>query len=615
MLNMLYRMLLTTASTYPTKTAIVYGERRVTYAALAERVARLSQAFRSLGIKRGDCVSIVMSNCPEFVESFYAIASLQAVALPLNPFYKEHELTFYLGESHPRLIVTDQQSLETCRQTVNKLGSPVPIMVIGEVGPGECSFNELVGRSEPLTDEALTTKALDAAVLYQFSSGSTGRPKRVGRTQRNLLAEANNFAATVQTTAEDVVLCLVPLFHAYGFGNFVLAPVHVGAKLVLLEPAMQRETVVDLPLAVQMGRIFELIECEHVTILPAVPVVYQAMLDASCEQRPILNSLRICFTAGNFLPKETFERFEQRFGIQIRQQYGNTESGAITANLESPVDPDSFGRPLQNVAIKIVDEKGQELKGEVGEVVIKSPSLTEGYHNLDGINASVFHGGWFYTGDLGWMDEAGRLYLTGRKRIFIDTGGYKVDPAEIEDVLCTHPQVAEAVVVGMSGADAGELIKAVIVPIGTCDEQEILSYCSSRLAQFKIPRIVEFRTALPRNGLGKILKKDLLDPFPEPAIVKPGILSTLQNTSRRDQRVKLLRSFLESQVAELFNRASHEIEYDRPLGDYGLDSISVFGLRNRLERNLGISFAPTLVWSYPTIEALAEHLTDAIAVL
>ena len=259
----------------------------------------------------------------------------------------------------------------------------------------------------------------------------------------------------------------------------------------------------------------ELIEQEQITILPAVPYIFNTLAETPIDTPADLSSLKLCFSAGNFLSKDIFDKFRERFGVPVRQLYGCTEAGSIAINLDEQPEKtfSSVGRPLQNIKIKIVNDQGDELSvGEIGEVLIESMALTSGYYNMPELNQQAFKNGAFSTGDLGKIDSAGRLYITGRKKILIDTGGRKVDPIEIEDVLLAHSKIEEAVVVGMQGFFAGEIIKAVIVTKGSedCQAQEISSHCKERLAEFKVPKIIEFREEIPKSPLGKILRKALV---------------------------------------------------------------------------------------------------------
>ena len=228
-----------------------------------------------------------------------------------------------------------------------------------------------------------------------------------------------------------------------------------------------------------------------------------------------LSSLRLCISAANALPRSTFAAFESKFGVPIRQMYGCTEAGAVTLNLDE--DPranvTSAGRPLRGVEVSIVDDQGAELEvGRNGEVVIRSPAMTGGYAGMDELNELAFREIGYFSGDRGRLDEDGRLFITGRKKLLIDVRGDKVDPIEVEDVLAVHPKVSEVVVVGVASGVAGEeLLKAVVVARRECQERELVRYCRERLADYKVPQLVEFRDEIPRNPAGKVLRKYLVE--------------------------------------------------------------------------------------------------------
>lgn len=504
---MLNQGLLKTVQQYPEKTALVYDELCVNYQELYSLVVGLSQSLSSIGIKQSDCVAIILPNCPEFVISFYAVTQLNAIVLPLNPAFKESEIKFYLNDAGAKLIITDLQRAELCQKIISESGQKIELIVVDELAPSSLFFPNLNQKQTTDFEEAVP---YEGDALYQYSSGSTGRPKRVCRTQKNLFHQANNCVTTLNVTPADNILCIVPLFHAYGFGECLLAATLTGATLVILEPFMQGGAAVEMPFIFRCPRVLNLIEKEQITILPAVPYIYSILAATPYQTRVNFSTLRLCISAGNFLPKDTFDKFLHRFDIPIRQLYGCTEAGAVAINLseESDLQYDSIGIPMKNVEIQVLDDDGNELpSGMIGEFVIKSETLTAGYCNMPEVNKEAFRQGYFFTGDLGKKDEKGHLYLTGRKKIFIDTGGYKVDPLEVEDVLNTHPLVEEAVVVGTKAPLGGEIVKAVIILKQECKEQEIISFCKDKLADFKIPRIIEFRQELPKNPLGKVLRK------------------------------------------------------------------------------------------------------------
>jgi long-chain acyl-CoA synthetase len=501
-------LLLNTVQKHPDKTAIAYDKTRLNYTELYQQVSGLTQGLRSLGIRKADCVMVVLPNCPEFVISFYAIAKLDAITLPLNPMFKASELQYYVEDSSTTAIITDKARVEVCRQAIAQLDRKVELIVIDGVQPGCSYFYHLIQDNPNAIDRASSE---DGDVLYQYSSGSTGRPKKLCRSQKNIFHQAKNCTTTMQVTAADAILTIVPLYHAYGFGECMLAAMTTGATLVILAPTLQDGKPVETPLLFRRDRILQLIEQEQISILPMVPYIASLLASTPAEPAYEVSSLRVCLSAGNFLSQDIFDKFRQRFGTPLRQLYGCTEAGAVCVNMEANVQYDSIGKPMQNVQIHIIDDSGEDCAaGEVGEMVIRSQTLTTGYTNLPELNAEVFRGGCFFTGDLGRKDEEGRIYITGRKKIFIDTGGHKVDPIEVEDVLLTHPQVKEAVVVGVKGFDDGEMLKAVIVPNGECTEQSVISYCQQRIADFKVPRLVEFRASLPKDPIfGKVKRKEV----------------------------------------------------------------------------------------------------------
>lgn len=506
---MLNKMLRDTAEKYPEKTAIVYDELSISYKELHWHVTALSRRLRDIGVSSSDCVAIILPNYPEFIVSFYAVAKSNAIALPLNPLLKTDEINYCVADSDVTVIITDIKRADFYRNIISLLEREIKLFVVDLKDVHGLYFSE----KKDWTSAADRTSPYEGDVLYQYSSGSTGRPKRVARTQKNLFNEAYNFTATVNMTSSDNILSLVPFFHAHGLGNCLLAATITGATLTILEECLQDGKPVEVPLIFRCQRILELIEGERVTVLPGVPYIFSLLSETPSEIKADLSNLRLCFSAGNFLSKEIYDKFYQRFGVPIRQLYGCTEAGSVSINLkdEPEVRFDSVGLPMKNIEIKVVDDNGIELPDEtVGEITVKSSSMTSGYCNMPELNREVFRDGYYFTGDLGKKDRKGNLYITGRKKIFIDTGGQKVDPFEVEDVIVSHTKVKEAVVVGVRGPYQGEIVKAVVVRREECSEYEIISYCRDRLAPYKVPKIVEFRNEIPKSPIGKILRKDLI---------------------------------------------------------------------------------------------------------
>jgi long-chain acyl-CoA synthetase len=455
---MLTRYLYANAGYEPDRDALVYGDRRITHAELLERVERMAEALRERGIRAGDAVGLVLPNGPALVTAFLALTGIGAVVVPLNPQFKVDELAFCLNACGTREVLADERDIE--------------LMIASHAR------------------RPIDPRLPEETFAYQFSSGSTGRPKRLARTHGQLWAEAESYT---WIAPEDRLFCALPLFHTYGMGCCLVAAVRNAATLVFLDSKH--------PFLLSRARALQLLERERVTVFPGVPFHYRHLADTPMHAN--LSALRWCFSAGTALPRATFDAFARRFGIAVRQLYGCTEAGTLTVNL----DPDpvatfaSVGKPSGAVRVSVEDD----------EIVVSSPAMTRGYSDDAELNRRAFRDGWFYTGDTGRFDQLGRLYVTGRRKLLIEVAGHKVDPLEVEDVLAVHPKVREAVVVGVpDGKDGEETVKAVIVPANHPQERELIEFCSQRLANFKVPRVVEFRDEIPRSPLGKVLRKYLV---------------------------------------------------------------------------------------------------------
>jgi long-chain acyl-CoA synthetase len=438
--------------------SLVFGDERIGAGDLWERVGRLAGALAERGIGHGDRVALLLPNGPALAVGFLAVAQLGAVAVPLNPQYKPAELDFYTRDCGVGLVLSDEQEVD-----------------------------RLIEEGAPLDPEPRSPR--DVALLA-YSSGSTGRPKRVPRTTGQLWWEADRIVETMGLTAEDTIACTIPMFHAYGLGCCFLAALRSGASLVIADP--------HRPVALARDDLLRLLEREQVTVFPSVPFVFRVL----AEGRGDLSSVRLCFSAGNALPRSTFEAFDRAFGVPIRQLYGLTETGAVTVNVDDDAreDPASVGRPMRGIEIDVFDDAGKTLEpGRIGDIAVRSPAM------------STRFGDRFATGDRGRLDAAGRLTITGRRKLLIDVRGDKVDPIEVEDVLAVHPKVREVVVVGVpSGIEGEDLVKAVVVGDEGCGERELIRFCRERLANYKVPQLVEFRDEIPRSSLGKVLRKYLV---------------------------------------------------------------------------------------------------------
>jgi long-chain acyl-CoA synthetase len=491
------------ADARPEHLAVVYRDERIGFGDLVERIERLAAGLLARGIGPGDAVALVLANDPWFVVSWHAVTGLGGIVVPVNPAFKQDEIEFTFRQCDIRAVISDERTAGVCERIVAGFDRPVEVIPTTAAHGQALTLDMLIEGHDPAR---LEPRSPDEVYLYQFSSGSTGRPKRVPRTHAQCVAEGELYSETFGRDHEDKVFCAIPMFHTYGMGACLFWSATSGATMVILEDPN--------PFLLRRHRALELIEQERATVFPGVPFSFRLLAEAPAAAAADLSSLRLCFSAGTALPRASFEAFVERFGQLVRQLYGTTETGLLTVNLDS--DPvatfESVGTPAGEVDVCILTEDGDRLPaGEEGEVAVSSPAMTDGYSDMEDLNREAFRDGHFRTGDLGRLDEEGRLYLTGRKKLLIEVGGYKVDPIEVQDVVVAHPKVSEAVVVGSNGRIEGEeLVKAVVVPNEEVDERELVEFCRERLANFKVPQIVELREEIPKSPLGKVLRKYLV---------------------------------------------------------------------------------------------------------
>ena len=476
------------------QTALVDRQNSVSYAELKRRSIAMACELRALGVGQGDRVALLLPNGIDFVTGYFAIVTLGAIAVPLNDHYQQNELLYYLNECGVSLLITSHEFAPLCRQALSRHPGTCRLLLVGN----RQGISGIRSRSLSAFEVKIDP---DSPVMYQFSSGSTGRPKRIGRTHANLLFEVHSLIQTLNITSEDRFLGVAPLSHVNGLMRSMMASIRSGATLYPLAK-FERQGVM------------EAIEKHKISIFIAVPFMFGMLAKTNFQRRPDFSSLRLCMSASAPIPKKLNQQFYERFGIYVRQLYGSTETGTISVDLSSDIGRslESVGTPIAGVEVEVFTEDGQIAKvGEMGEFAVKSPAAIKGYDGLNDINKKVFRNGYFFTGDLGRRDHDGFLYLLGRKKFFINKGGFKIDPREIEELLESHPRVEEAVVVGLPTAYGDERVKAAIVLNASCTEEEIIEYCRGKIANFKIPSLIEFRDELPKSPTGKIRRTMLIE--------------------------------------------------------------------------------------------------------
>jgi long-chain acyl-CoA synthetase len=585
---MLTWMLRKMVETNPAKTAIVQGGRRIRYDELDALAGRCAGGLRRLDVGVGDCVAVVLPNCPEFVVALFSCARLRAVMLPLNPRYAREEVLRFVADARVKVVIPASARAGLFA------GTNVTVVDMGTLLPHP---------PEPMPEGQFAGPA-----LYLYTSGSTDTCKRLCCTQENLVFEARNFVETVGLTAADNILCTIPLHHSYGLGNCLLDAVYAGSTLVLLEPD-------DVPFAACCRQVLKLIREEAIRFYPGVPYQFQVLAALPDHAGTDLTGLKLCVSSGDVLPRQTYERFLKRFGLPIRSLYGSTEAGSISINMD-PVETMQFGSlglPLKNVDIRIRDGTGRDLPAdESGQIWVRSPVIPSGgYENRPELTATVFRDGYYNTGDMGKKDARGHLAMTGRKQTFVDVGGHKVDVGEVEEVLQGHPRVREAAALGVEVPNLGTLIKAVVVTEGACREADILSYCRERLAGFKVPRLVEFRDALPRSSLGKVLKSEPSDVGPYLASASPAAFGRAWRAVAQEGRtgqIELLAAQIQEQAALSLQCEPASIARSASFQDMGFDSLRAAELSLRLGKLTGLPLSITMLWNYPSINELAAAL-------
>ena len=493
-----------TVSRYADQIGVTWKGEDLTWREVDDSVSAVASGIQRLGVGKGDCVALILDNTPTFVISFLAAIRLGAPVLPINRSVQSAELFQIISDSNVKMIISENANIPACRDILDAVESDAIVVVNGGACPGvDVMFPQLV--LSDIESDVHYCHGEDDLVV-QYSSGSTGRSKRLSRSHAMCVADAKNHSATLSIDASDSIFCTAPLFHTYAMGNCFFASVSTGARLILFSDAS--------PFSLYRKQCLALIEKEQPTMLVTVPYVCAQLVEVSGEYD--FSSIRIATTAGSALSSDVFGRFLSKFNVPLRQLYGCTEAGTLTVNLDKDIATSfaTVGNTIEGVTIKVVDEGHQPVPARtIGEIAVRTKTLTRGYDGLHDLNREVFKGNFFYTGDLGWLDDAGRLTLTGRKIKYILVHGNKVDPVEVEDVLLEHPFVDDAVVVGVAkktGEPMEEIVKAVVVCSQPCAEPELINWCRKRLANFKIPGVVLFMDEIPKNPMGKVLRKLLV---------------------------------------------------------------------------------------------------------
>lgn len=512
MMNLAF-VLESSASEYPNKTAIVFGETRLSFAQLNGAANQVANALLERGIQKGDKVALSCLNLPYFPIVYYGILKAGGVVVPLSVLLKHNEVHYHLEDSQAKAYFCFEGNealpmgkegyegflkTDTCSSFFSITANPAAPSPFGKTE----TLGQLMANAAPTVSTAQTLESDTAVIIY--TSGTTGQPKGAELSHSNLLLNAIMTRDLMRLTVDDVMLTTLPLFHIFGQTVQMNTGILIGCTNALL-PRFTPDGVFDLMLK------------EKVTMFAGVPTMYWALSHADIAPtkiEEISKNLRISVSGGASLPVAVLKDFESKFNVPILEGYGMSEGSPIVTfnKLTRPRKPGSVGSAVWGVQVKLVDDKGNQVaQGEKGELLYRGHNVMKGYFNKPEANAQTLTDGWLHSGDIAIMDEDGDYFIVDRIKDMIIRGGFNVYPREVEDVLMKHPAVSLVAVIGVPDDKLGEEIKAIVVlKEGHSILPEGLSaFAKSELAAYKYPRIVEIRDALPLSATGKILKKIL----------------------------------------------------------------------------------------------------------
>ena len=502
------------ARSFSDNLAIVHGEKRLSYAEFNSRANRLANALCKQGIRQGDNVALLMYNCPEMLESMFAGFKAGCGVVPINFRLHPKEYAFIIKHSEAKAVIVSSEFNEEIMKSCALFPRVKSIITLSEGHDNLLDYEFLLAAESDQFDD-VDVDADDVAWIF-YTSGTTGNPKGAMLTHRNLLSMTMNFYADMAPGfgSSDVALHAAPLSH--GSGCYALPNIAKGAANVILESkSFDPETVLRV------------IQEHRVTNLFAAPTMIKRLIDSPAIDRYDLSSLKYLNYGGAPMLVEDLINAMEKLGPCLVQLYGQAESPMTITYLshdDHVLDGDSdqmkrlasAGIPRTDVEVKVVDPDGNEVPpGETGEIVTRSDLVMKGYWRAPEATAEALRDGWLYTGDMGYMDERGYLFLMDRSKDMIISGGENIYPREIEEVIVGHPAVREVAVIGVPDPQWGEEIKAVValVPGSTVTESELVDFCTEHIARYKKPRSVDFVDELPKNNYGKIVKRELREKY------------------------------------------------------------------------------------------------------
>ena len=578
--------------TAPSRTAILApGRQPVSYGALLARTDEALQELRSLGVTRSDRIAVVMPNGPEAAVAIVAVANA-AVCVPLNPTYTAAEWQRYFADLQITALLTRADINSPCRGVARTLGIPVIDMVSRE-GEGPAAFTLVGFAKRRAAPGGMVSGSDDAFIL--LTSGTTSRPNIVPLSHVSICLSAHNVGAVIRLRSRDRLLNVLPFFHVHGLVSGLVTALTAGSSVVCTP-------------GFDAAAFFDWVTEFRPTWYTAVPPIHRAVLSAARRRAEAVRgtSLRVIRSASSSLPRDVLGGLETTFGVPVVDTYGMTEAASqIAANPLGRRKPGSVGRPA-GPEIAIMDARGRRLPaGQRGEIALRGPTITRGYDGDPAATEAAFRNGWFYTGDLGYFDPDGYLFIVGRIKDIINRGGQKVAPAEVEEALLDHPDVIEAAAFPISHKRLGEEVGAAVVlrPDADITARSLRAFARERLARFKVPGLIRIVPEIPKTAVGKVRRAGLA-----------AALSVGPATAR-DEGGTLIppRSQLERHLADTWADLLEldQISVGQDVFALGADSLTVMQMLSRLRARFGADLSFQDLFDAPTVEALAARIESA----
>ncbi|MEK6949965.1 MAG: long-chain-fatty-acid--CoA ligase [Nanoarchaeota archaeon] len=485
-----------TFQNYANKAAIEFNGRKATFGAINRNANKVANALGNISVNKHDRVALFLANNLELIYFFTGTLKNGSIAVPMNAYFKEEEAKYMLNDSGAKVILTDKERLPIIKNILPELKELKHIVTVDS--NEFIDFNEFIKNAndnEPNAD----INDEDGSIMF-YTSGTTGKCKGALLSHKNMESDLEALKQTWHLTDKDKLLLTLPLYHIHGLGVALCGSFYNGCSFVLRKKFDPEE-------------VLKLIQEKKTTLFMGVPTMYIKILEVKNKEKYDISSMRLFISGSAPLSAETFKEFKETFGHEVLERAGMSETNMNFSNpYHGKRKPGTVGLPLPCVQVKIADKNFNEVpQGKEGEILLKGLNVFKGYWNDEEKTKESFHDGWFITGDIGKIDEDGYVTFLGRSKDLIISGGLNIYPAEVEEVINSHPLVLESAVISVPDKYFGEAVKAFVVLRDSIkvSEKGIINYCKQKIASYKKPKYVEFIDTLPRNGMGKVQRNVL----------------------------------------------------------------------------------------------------------